>query len=48
MTWHDGKPFTAKDVICTFDKLQEKALMRSAKIRASIWWHNLKQVVAQR
>src|SRR5689334_12494932 len=23
--WHDGKPFTAKDVICTYDKLQEKS-----------------------
>src|SRR5262245_54203223 len=22
--WHDGKPFTAGDVICTMDKLQEK------------------------
>ena len=22
--WHDGKPFTAKDVVCTLDKLQEK------------------------
>src|SRR3982074_3676267 len=22
--WHDGKPFTAEDVICTMDKLQEK------------------------
>jgi peptide/nickel transport system substrate-binding protein len=23
--WHDGKPFTAKDVKCTFDLLQDKA-----------------------
>ena len=22
--WHDGKPFTAKDVKCTWDKLQGK------------------------
>src|SRR6476646_2870019 len=22
--WHDGKPFTAKDVACTMDKLQDK------------------------
>jgi peptide/nickel transport system substrate-binding protein len=22
--WHDGKPFTAKDVVCTWDKLQDK------------------------
>src|SRR6516162_8502244 len=25
VTWHDGKPFTAKDVKCTFDLLQDKA-----------------------
>ena len=24
VTWHDGKPFTAKDVKCTFDLLQGK------------------------
>src|SRR5215472_16409361 len=23
--WHDGKPFSAKDVICTWDLLLEKA-----------------------
>ena len=23
--WHDGKPFTAKDVVCTFDLLTGKA-----------------------
>src|ERR1700753_1626584 len=22
--WHDGKPFTAKDVVCTFDLIQER------------------------
>ena len=24
VTWHDGKPFTAKDVVCTFDLLLGK------------------------
>src|SRR5260221_2017245 len=24
-TWHDGKPFTAKDVACTFDMLTGKS-----------------------
>ena len=34
--WHDGKPFTAKDVACTFDMLLEKAQGRSsARTRAS-------------
>ena len=32
--WHDGKPFTAKDVVCTLDKLQEKGTDLSARIRA--------------
>ena len=33
--WHDGKPFTAKDVACTLDKLQDKAhRQRSARTRA--------------
>src|SRR5437763_9222963 len=25
VTWHDGKPFTANDVKCSFDLLQDKA-----------------------
>src|SRR4051812_47591266 len=25
VTWHDGKPFTAKDVKCTWDLIQDKA-----------------------
>ena len=25
MTWHDGKPFTAKDVVCTWDLLTGKS-----------------------
>ena len=33
--WHDGKPFTAKDVVCTLDKLQEQGPpTRSARTRA--------------
>ena len=23
--WHDGKPFTANDVVCTLDKLRDKS-----------------------
>ena len=30
--WHDGKPFTAKDVVCTFDLLMGKA---ENKLRAN-------------
>ena len=44
--WHDGKPFTAKDVVCTLDKLQGKAADAFRKNPRSIWFHNLKQAKA--
>ena len=44
--WHDGKPFTAKDVVCTLDKLQDKATDTFRKNPRKIWWHNLKEVMA--
>ena len=44
--WHDGKPFTSKDVKCTFDAvsgLDEKSdIMRKSPRR--IWYINLKDV----
>ena len=42
--WHDGKPFTAADVKCTFDLLQGKA---EAKLRVNprrSWYGNLVEV----
>ena len=44
--WHDGKPFTAKDVVCTWDKLQEKGADQFRKNPRKIWWYNLKEVTA--
>ena len=44
--WHDGKPFTAKDVVCTLDKLQDKGTDSFRKNPRKIWWHNLKEVTA--
>src|SRR6516164_9613004 len=44
VTWHDGKPFTAKDVECTFDMLTGKS---SEKLRVNprkSWWRNLEAV----
>ena len=44
--WHDGKPFTAMDVKCTFDLLMGKA---EAKLRVNPrkeWWHNVAEVTA--
>jgi peptide/nickel transport system substrate-binding protein len=42
--WHDGKPFTAKDVKCTWDLLQGKG---QAKLRVNprkSWYGNLEEV----
>jgi peptide/nickel transport system substrate-binding protein len=43
--WHDGQPFTAKDVRCTFNKLTgkdtEDEFRRNPR---AIWWQNLKEV----
>ena len=44
VTWHDGKPFLAKDVQCTFDMLTGKS---SEKLRVNprkSWWRNLEAV----
>ena len=44
VTWHDGKPFTAKDVQCTWDLLTGKA---SEKLRVNprkSWYRNLAAV----
>jgi len=32
--WHDGKPFTARDVQCTWDLILDKGARSSASIRA--------------
>jgi peptide/nickel transport system substrate-binding protein len=45
--WHDGKPFTANDVKCTWDKLQGKSKDRFRKNPRAIWYHNLKEVVVK-
>jgi peptide/nickel transport system substrate-binding protein len=44
--WHDGKPFTAKDVKCTWDMLAGKS---SEKLRVNprkAWYRNLEEVTA--
>ncbi len=44
--WHDGKPFTAADVKCTFDLLQGKG---EAKLRGNPrkeWYNNVAEVAA--
>ena len=44
--WHDGKPFTAADVQCTWDLLQGKAKDRLRLNPRQAWWHNVDRVSA--
>jgi peptide/nickel transport system substrate-binding protein len=43
--WHDGKPSTAKDVQCTFNKLTGKDPEEFRKNPRAIWWQNLDEVL---
>ena len=42
--WHDGKPFTAADVKCTFDLVQGKATEKLGVNAREAWWLNLKKL----
>ena len=42
--WHDGVPFTAKDVKCTFDLLQGKAQDKFRKNPRKDWFANVSDV----
>src|SRR3546814_7458302 len=46
--WHDGEPFKAADVKCTWDMLTEKS--ETQKLRRNprqIWYHNIEDVVVE-
>lgn len=46
--WHDGKPFSAKDVKCTFDMVS--GLVPSTDLRKNprkVWYHNVKEISAE-
>ena len=42
--WHDGKPFTAKDVKCTFDMLMGKSSAKFRKNPRKSWYDNVNEV----
>ncbi len=44
--WHDGKPFTAKDVQCTWNRLLGRDADKFRKNPRGIWYRNLKEVTA--
>ncbi|MBV9814660.1 MAG: ABC transporter substrate-binding protein, partial [Alphaproteobacteria bacterium] len=43
--WHDGKPFTAADVKCTWDLIQGKSAERLRVNPRKSWYSNLSEVV---
>ncbi len=45
--WHDDKPFTAKDVVCTWDLLLGKAQEKLRTNPRKIWYHNVAEVTAK-
>jgi peptide/nickel transport system substrate-binding protein len=44
--WHDGKPFTANDVKCSWDLLLGAAKEKLRINAREAWWTNLKEVTA--
>ena len=44
VTWHDGKPFTAKDVVCTWDLLTGKSNEKLRVNPRKSWYRNLEAV----
>src|SRR5437763_4229560 len=45
VTWHDGKPFTAADVKCTWDLVQGKTAEKLRVNPRKVWYNNLAEVV---
>ena len=43
--WHDGKPFTAADVKCTWDLLQGKTTEKLRLNPRKSWYNNLAEVI---
>src|SRR5437588_12473604 len=46
--WHDGKPFTANDVKCTWDLLQGKGEQKFRGNPRKAWYRNLENVTADK
>jgi peptide/nickel transport system substrate-binding protein len=44
--WHDGKPFTARDVVCTLDLLSGQAKEKLRLNYRGSWWVNIKGATA--
>jgi len=44
--WHDGKPFSARDVVCTWNRILGKDADELRKNPRKVWWSNLTEVTA--
>jgi peptide/nickel transport system substrate-binding protein len=44
VAWHDGKPFTAADVKCTFDVVSGKVDGKMRKNPRKTWWFDLQEI----
>jgi peptide/nickel transport system substrate-binding protein len=47
VTWHDGKPFTARDVLCTWDLLTGKSNEKLRVNPRKSWYANLESVTSK-
>jgi peptide/nickel transport system substrate-binding protein len=45
--WHDGKPFTAADVKCTWDMLMGKAQQKFRKNPRQSWYENVAEITTK-
>jgi peptide/nickel transport system substrate-binding protein len=45
--WHDGQPFTASDVVCTFDLLTGKGEQKLRRNPRTSWYGNVESVSAK-
>src|SRR5712672_1271897 len=43
--WHDGQPFTAKDVVCTWDLMTGRSTEKLRINPRKAWYRNLEEVV---
>src|SRR2546421_464914 len=45
--WHDGKPFTAKDVKCTWEMLIGKSAEKLRLNPRKAWYRNLEEIATE-
>ena len=46
VTWHDGKPFTAADVVCTYNRASGREADYFRRSPRKIWYENIKEITA--